>query len=92
MGDVLPFGKTPGWEFTREEAERRHTANARRKIGAIRIGSVDSSDPKKPPYGIFIGSDHVVFCECPAYEHSRTEVQTCKHLESFLEACRGVNK
>lgn len=74
-----------------EEVKLRMAAHEKRKIGAIQLATVDSDDPSHEPYGVMLGSDHVVYCECKSWVYNRGVVQSCKHLERFKKAIRERN-
>lgn len=40
-------------------------------------------------YEIRKGRDGVVYCSCPSWRFSKERPRTCKHLQEYVEACKG---
>lgn len=80
------------WVLTDEIKAQRIAAHKKRVIGAILLTRMPSHNPDTSDvsYGIFLGSDDHVYCDCKAWEYSKAELQSCKHMSEFRAGLQGA--
>lgn len=80
--------------LTDAQKARRIRDHQKRIIGAVLITRIASQNVKTPTvtYGIFLGSDNLVYCGCEAWKYAPNEFQNCKHLDEFRAALKEMEK
>lgn len=71
--------------LTDAQKQERISSHKKRVVGAKRLATVASTNPKTPTqtYDIMLGSDNLVYCTCPAWVYTVDTPQSCKHITQF---------